>query len=30
MLSGGSVSTNADPVQTAAMLAEKVLPELHR
>ena len=30
MLSGGSISTSADPVQTATMLAEKVLPELHR
>jgi Luciferase-like monooxygenase len=28
MLSGGSMSTSADPVRTAAMLAEKVLPEL--
>lgn len=28
MLSGGPMSTSADPVQTAAMLAEKVLPEL--
>ena len=28
MLSGGSMSTSADPVQSAAMLAEKVLPEL--
>jgi alkanesulfonate monooxygenase SsuD/methylene tetrahydromethanopterin reductase-like flavin-dependent oxidoreductase (luciferase family) len=28
MLSGGSMPTNADPVKTAAMLAEKVLPEL--
>ena len=28
MLSGGSMSTNADPVRTAAMLGEKVLPEL--
>jgi alkanesulfonate monooxygenase SsuD/methylene tetrahydromethanopterin reductase-like flavin-dependent oxidoreductase (luciferase family) len=28
MLSGGSMSTNADPVGTAAMLAEKVLPKL--
>jgi alkanesulfonate monooxygenase SsuD/methylene tetrahydromethanopterin reductase-like flavin-dependent oxidoreductase (luciferase family) len=28
MLSGGSMATNADPVNTAAMLAEKVLPEL--
>ena len=30
MLSGGSMSTSADPVETAAMLAEKVLPELRR
>jgi alkanesulfonate monooxygenase SsuD/methylene tetrahydromethanopterin reductase-like flavin-dependent oxidoreductase (luciferase family) len=30
MLSGGSMPTNADPVKTAAMLAEKVLPELRR
>jgi alkanesulfonate monooxygenase SsuD/methylene tetrahydromethanopterin reductase-like flavin-dependent oxidoreductase (luciferase family) len=28
MLSGGSMPTNADPVNTAAMLAEKVLPQL--
>jgi alkanesulfonate monooxygenase SsuD/methylene tetrahydromethanopterin reductase-like flavin-dependent oxidoreductase (luciferase family) len=28
MLSGGSMPTSADPVKTAAMLAEKVLPEL--
>jgi probable F420-dependent oxidoreductase len=28
MLSGGSMATNADPVNTAAMLAEKVLPQL--
>jgi alkanesulfonate monooxygenase SsuD/methylene tetrahydromethanopterin reductase-like flavin-dependent oxidoreductase (luciferase family) len=28
MLSGGSMATKADPVETAAMLAEKVLPEL--
>jgi probable F420-dependent oxidoreductase len=28
MLSGGSMPTNADPVNTAAMLAEKVLPHL--
>ena len=28
MLSGGTMPTNADPVNTAAMLAEKVLPEL--
>jgi alkanesulfonate monooxygenase SsuD/methylene tetrahydromethanopterin reductase-like flavin-dependent oxidoreductase (luciferase family) len=28
MLSGGSMSTDADSVKTAAMLAEKVLPEL--
>ena len=27
MLSGGSMSTAADPVKTAAMLAESVLPE---
>ena len=30
MLSGGSMSSSADPVQTAAMLAEQVLPELRR
>jgi alkanesulfonate monooxygenase SsuD/methylene tetrahydromethanopterin reductase-like flavin-dependent oxidoreductase (luciferase family) len=30
MLSGGNMPTNADPVNTAAMLAEKVLPELRR
>jgi alkanesulfonate monooxygenase SsuD/methylene tetrahydromethanopterin reductase-like flavin-dependent oxidoreductase (luciferase family) len=30
MLSGGSIPTSADPVKTAAMLAEKVLPELRR
>jgi len=30
MLSGGSMSTNADPVQTASRLAENVLPELRR
>ncbi len=30
MLSGGSMLTAADPVKTAAMLAEKVLPELRR
>ena len=30
MLSGGSVSTSSDPVKTAAMLAEQVLPELQR
>ena len=30
MLSGGSMATDADPVKTAAMLAEKVLPELRR
>jgi probable F420-dependent oxidoreductase len=30
ILSGGNMPTNADPVGTAAMLAEKVLPELHR
>jgi len=28
MLSGGSMPTNADPVKTAATLAEKVLPQL--
>ena len=28
MLSGGSISTSADPVRSAAILAEKVLPEL--
>lgn len=28
MLSGGEMPTSADPVRTAAMLAEKVLPEL--
>jgi alkanesulfonate monooxygenase SsuD/methylene tetrahydromethanopterin reductase-like flavin-dependent oxidoreductase (luciferase family) len=28
MLSGGSMSIHADPVRTAAMLAENVLPEL--
>ena len=28
MLSGGSMSTSADPVQSAAMLAERVLPQL--
>ncbi|MDQ6731462.1 MAG: LLM class flavin-dependent oxidoreductase [Actinomycetota bacterium] len=28
MLSGGNMPTNADPVRTAAMLAEKVLPQL--
>jgi alkanesulfonate monooxygenase SsuD/methylene tetrahydromethanopterin reductase-like flavin-dependent oxidoreductase (luciferase family) len=28
MLSGGNMPTNADPVNTAAMLAEQVLPEL--
>jgi alkanesulfonate monooxygenase SsuD/methylene tetrahydromethanopterin reductase-like flavin-dependent oxidoreductase (luciferase family) len=28
MLSGGSMPTDADPVNTAAMLAEKVLPQL--
>jgi alkanesulfonate monooxygenase SsuD/methylene tetrahydromethanopterin reductase-like flavin-dependent oxidoreductase (luciferase family) len=28
MLSGGSMATNADPVNTAAMLAETVLPQL--
>ncbi len=30
MLSGGSMSTNADPVQTASRLAESVLPEFPR
>jgi alkanesulfonate monooxygenase SsuD/methylene tetrahydromethanopterin reductase-like flavin-dependent oxidoreductase (luciferase family) len=30
MLSGGSMATAADPVKVAAMLAEKVLPELRR
>ena len=30
MLSGGSMATAADPVQTAAMVAEKVLPEVGR
>jgi probable F420-dependent oxidoreductase len=30
MLSGGSMATAADPVTVAAMLAEKVLPELRR
>lgn len=30
MLSGGSIPTSADPVKTATMLAEKVLPELRR
>lgn len=30
MLSGGNMPTSADPVQTAAMIAEKVLPELPR
>jgi alkanesulfonate monooxygenase SsuD/methylene tetrahydromethanopterin reductase-like flavin-dependent oxidoreductase (luciferase family) len=30
MLSGGSMPMAADPVKTAAMLAEKVLPELRR
>lgn len=30
MLSGGSMATDADPVKTAATLAEKVLPELRR
>ena len=28
MLSGGTMATNADPVRTAAMLAENVLPDL--
>lgn len=30
MLSGGSMPTSVDPVKTATMLAEKVLPELRR
>lgn len=30
MLSGGAMPTASDPVKTAAMLAEKVLPELRR
>ena len=30
MLSGGSMPTSTDPVETAAMIAEKVLPELRR
>lgn len=30
MLSGGSMSTGADPVKTAATLAENVLPELRK
>jgi alkanesulfonate monooxygenase SsuD/methylene tetrahydromethanopterin reductase-like flavin-dependent oxidoreductase (luciferase family) len=30
MLTGGSMSSNADPVQTASRLAERVLPELRR
>ena len=30
MLSGGSMATSADPVSTASMLADKVLPELRR
>ena len=30
MLSGGSMSTSADPVHTASMLAEQVLPQLPR
>jgi alkanesulfonate monooxygenase SsuD/methylene tetrahydromethanopterin reductase-like flavin-dependent oxidoreductase (luciferase family) len=30
MLSGGNMPTNSDPVNTAAMLAEHVLPELRR
>ena len=30
MLSGGSMTTAADPVKAATMLAEKVLPELRR
>ena len=28
MLSGGNMPTNADPVRTAEMLAERVLPQL--
>lgn len=28
MMSGGSMATNADPVRTASMRAEKVLPQL--
>ena len=30
LLSGGSMSTNADPVRSAAMLADTVLPQLSR
>ena len=30
MLSGGTMATSPDPVSTAAMLADKVLPELRR
>lgn len=30
MLSGGSMSTSSDPVQTAELLAEQVLPQLRR
>lgn len=30
MLSGGNMPTNSDPVNTAAMLAERVLPSLRR
>jgi probable F420-dependent oxidoreductase len=30
MLSGGSMATSADPVRAAAMLAERVLPEIPR
>jgi CO/xanthine dehydrogenase Mo-binding subunit len=30
MLSGGSMATSPDPVSTAEMLADKVLPELRR
>jgi F420-dependent oxidoreductase-like protein len=30
MLSGGSMPTDSDPVNTAAMVAEKVLPQLRR
>ena len=30
MLTGGPMSTDPDPVKAAAMLAERVLPELHR
>ncbi len=28
MLSGGGMTTDADPVRTAELLAERVLPEL--